>query len=450
MPATHPISRRRCLRALAGSAAALSVGTVPPLWAQGRRRPNVVFILSDDQGTVDLNCYGARDLVTPNLDALAAGGVRFTQFYVGAPMCTASRVGLLTGRYVQRALDPGTGIFPAETTLGELFQAAGYRTALFGKWHLGGSPPSDPNSQGFDEFLGHRCGAIDNYSHYNYWGGPAPRHALWRDREPYREDGVFLPDLVVRESRRFMERHRDRPFLLFVASNQPHYPLQPEPRFLGQYGHVQDPSRRAYGAAVTSLDDKVGQIVRAIADLGLAQDTIVVFMSDNGHSLEPQAGGGGGSAGPFRGAKPTLWEGGIRVPSIVSWPGHIARGQVRDQMASAMDWLPTLARYCGIDVSPLALDGRALDGRDLSGLIASPGAPSPHEALHWMIVGTYWAVREGRWKLLHRSEGRFLVDLETDPGESANLLAARRDVADRLQAQHEAWGLKPVYDAAPE
>ncbi len=429
-----PMTRRQCLRTLATSAAALSVVGAAPLAT--RSRPNVVVILTDDQGTVDMNCYGATDLITPHMDALAAEGVRFTDFYVSAPLCTASRISLLTGRYFQRAYLAGRGIHESETTMAELFRDAGYRTGVFGKWHIGG-PPWDPQGQGFDEFVGHRVGAIDNYSHFTYWAA-VPQHALLRGREPYREDGTFFPDIVTRESIDFLTRHRDTPFFLFVSYNQPHYPLQPEERFLRQYDHAQG-ARRIYGAAVTSLDDKIGQIVAALDEQGLRDNTIIVLMSDNGHSEEPQ--GIGGSAGPFRGAKKSLFEGGIRVPCVVSWPGRIPRGQVRQQIGSAMDWLPTLADYCGLDTSDLALDGRSLTD------VIGADAPSPHAALHWMLA-TQWAARQDVWKMISRGDTMFLANLHGDPGESRNLANDRPDIISRLRARHEAWvatGIKPIY-----
>lgn len=431
-----PISRRQCLQTLATSAAALTLGGA--LNADAGTPPNVVFILTDDQGSVDMNCYGATDLMTPNMDALAAKGVRFTDFYVTAPMCTASRISLLTGRHFQRSYLAGRGIHESETTMAEFFRAAGYRTGCFGKWHIGG-PPWDPIGQGFDEFVGHRVGAIDNYSHFAYWAA-APRHAMFRGREPYREDGTFFPDIVTRESIDFASRHRQQPFFLFVSYNQPHYPLQPEEHFLQQYAHVEG-ARRVYGAAVTSLDEKIGQLMAGLEAQGLTDNTIVVLMSDNGHSEEAVAEGGGGSAGPYRGAKKTLFEGGIRVPCIVSWPGHIPQGHVRSQVGTAMDWLPTLAGYCGLDTGDLSLDGR-----DLRGAIGDDDA-SPHSVLHWLL-GTMWATREDRWKMISTGEALFLSDLVADPGESHNLTESRPDVVARLQAHHEAWmatGIEPIY-----
>jgi arylsulfatase A len=429
------MSRRRCLGLLAGSASLLSM---PGLAGATTRRPNVVFILTDDQGTVDMNCYGSTDLITPHMDALADQGVRFTDFYVTAPMCTASRISLLTGRHFQRSYFAGKGIHESETTIAELFRGAGYRTAVFGKWHLGG-PPWDPLGQGFDEFVGHRVGAIDNYSHFSYWGG-SPRHALYREREPYREDGTYFPELVTRESIDFATRDDARPFFLFVSHNQPHYPLQPEVEYLEQYGHVQG-DRRRYGAAVTSLDAQIGRLLQALDEGGLRENTIVVLMSDNGHSEEASVDGRGGSAGPFRGAKKTLFEGGLRVPSIVSWPGTLPSGQVRTQMATALDWLPTLADWCGIDTGDLALDGRSLDR------VVRRNEPTPHEALHWQL-GPMWAIREGDWKLMHAGGGAFLANLAQDPGERVNVAARHPDVVRRLTARHDAWratGIEPIY-----
>lgn len=431
-----PISRRQCLQTLATGAAALAL--TGPLQAGAAKPPNVVFILTDDQGTVDMNCYGATDLITPNMDALAAEGVRFTDFYVTAPMCTASRISVLTGRHFQRSYLAGRGIHESETTMAEFFRAAGYATGFFGKWHIGG-PPWDPIGQGFDEFVGHRVGAIDNYSHFAYWAS-VPRHAMLRGREPYREDGAFFPDIVTRESIDFASRHQDQPFFLFVSYNQPHYPLQPEERFLRQYDHAEG-ARRIYGATLTSLDDKIGQLMAGLEARGLRENTIVVLMSDNGHSEESMAEGGGGSAGPFRGAKKTLFEGGIRVPCIASWPGHIPQGQVRTQMGTAMDWLPTLAGYCGLDPTSLSLDGRDL------GRVIDNNVPSPHESLHWLL-GTHWAIRQNRWKMISIGDGILLSDLEADPGESHNLAEAHPDVVSRLQTAHQSWiatGIESIY-----
>lgn len=421
------MNRRQCLRQLAAGTAAASLGLPAWLSAAGGRPPNVVLILSDDLGSVDLGCYGAADLATPHLDALASRGVRFSQFYVGAPLCSASRAGLLTGRYFQRALDQSKGLRASETTMAEMFRAAGYRTALYGKWHLAGDPPN-PNGHGFDDFLGHTAGAVDSYSHFSYWDG-APGHALVRNGAPYYEDGSYLPELLVRESCRFIEQDPASPFFLLLSLNQPHYPMQPEARFREASGHIADPNRRLYAANVSSMDAKVGQVVACLERNGLRDDTIIIFLSDHGHSDEP--GGRGGSAGVLRGGKMTLFEGGIRVPCIAAWPGRFPAA-VCAQPVMAMDWLPTLAAYCGLDVTGLQLDGRSLQ------TVIDTGAPSPHPQLHWMM-GSYWAVRDDRWKLITHNVNVFLADLKSDPGERQNVATDHWEVVDRLQLSHEEW-----------
>lgn len=412
------------------------------------RRPNVVLIFTDDQGSVDVNCYGAHDLHTPTMDALAARGVRFTQFYVGAPVCSPSRAALLTGCYPQRAGVPTNvgaenGLPPDQITIAEMLRGAGYATALFGKWHLGELPEMSPRAQGFDEFFGHKKGCIDNYSHFFYWSGPN-RHDLWRGDEEHWEDGRFFPGLVVREAARFIEAHRDKPFFLYLPFNMPHYPLQGMERFREMYRDMDEP-RKAYAAFVSTLDEKIGEVLQALDTNGLRENTIVIFLSDHGHSVEERNNFGGGNAGPFRGHKFTLWEGGVRVPCIVSWPGQFPEGEVREQFATSMDWLPTIAHYCGVDPPE-----RQIDGRPIAALIESGDASSPHNVWHWQLA-KQWAVREGKWKLvvngpestvngtLIPSAEVFLSDLEADPGESRNLATAHAEIVQRLTALHEEW-----------
>jgi len=423
-----------------------------PLQARAAsRKPNVIIILTDDQGTLDVNCYGSGDLHTPNLDALALRGVRFSQFYVGASVCSPSRAALLTGRCPQRAEVPTNvggenGLPPRQVTMAEMFRDAGYRTALFGKWHLGELPEMSPTAQGFDEFLGHKKGCIDNYSHFFYWSGPN-RHDMWQGGTEHWEDGNFFPDMVVREAARYMEEHRDEPFFLYLPFNIPHYPLQGQAKYRAMYASLEEP-RRSYAALVSTLDEKVGLVLGALDRHGLRDDTIVVFLSDHGHSVEERTNFGGGNAGPYRGHKFTFWEGGLRVPCMVSWPGHIPEGEVRGQMAISMDWLPTLAHYCGVEPP-----NHSLDGVNIAPLIASADAPSPHGALYWER-DKQWAVREGDWKLVingpastHNgkdmaAEETFLSNLADDPGETNNLAAAHPDIVARLTELHEAWRIE--------
>lgn len=407
------------------------------------RPPNVIVMLADDLGSVDLRCYGAQDLETPNLDALAARGIRFTQFYSAAPVCSPSRAALLTGRYPKNAglennVGGENGLQPDQVTLAEMFKAAGYRTAAFGKWHLGMRPEMSPLNQGFDEYFGHREGCTDNYSHFFYWSGPN-RHDLWRNDAQVHEDGVFFPDLIVRETQRFLRENREQPFFLYLPFNQPHYPIQPETRFRDRFAGLPEP-RAAYAAFVASLDEKVGQVLAEVDELGLRENTIVVFMSDNGHSVEERNFFGGGSAGPYRGHKFTLWEGGIRMPALLSWPGRLPEGRVCDTPAIAMDWMPTLASLCGVP-----LPERAIDGADLAPVFAEEGRPV-HEVLHWQLGG-HWAVREGPWKLVvdaPRDRGSandpvWLSNLADDPGESRNVAESKPEIVAHLSELHAAW-----------
>ncbi|MDA0337846.1 MAG: sulfatase-like hydrolase/transferase [bacterium] len=428
-PQGEDMSRRRCLSALGAGLAALALPL--PVAAAGRRPPNIVMIVADDLGSTDLGCYGATDLRTPHLDALAAHGVRFTDHYVTAPACTPSRASLLTGREHARALQRNVGMEAEETTLAELLRASGYHTAVYGKWHLGIPAAVSPLAQGFDEFVGFKVGAIDNYSHSYYWGAGVG-HRLWKDDAEYHEDGTYFPDLVTREATRFIERSGDHPFFLYLPYNQPHYPLQPTVTSLQQVAHITDPARRQYAACVQVLDDALGRIVGAIAAQGLTRDTIVLFLSDHGHSTEPDSLSGGRST-PYRGNKGTLLEGGIRVPCVVSWPGQYPEGIVRHQLTSSLDWFPTLAAHAGASTA-----GLTLDGRDLQSVISSPQATA-HAALCW-TYGDLWAVREGPWKLMGGGEGEIsLYNLDDDPGEMHDLRSQRHDRFRHLAEVRNNW-----------
>ena len=428
---------------------------LPP--AQAREaQPNVIIIYTDDQGTADVGCYGSTDLQTPGIDRLGATGLRFTQFYAPAPVCSPSRAGLLTGRYPLSAGVPGNvsstkgepGMPPDRVTIAEMLRPAGYATAHIGKWHLGYTPETMPNAQGFDYSFGHKGGCIDNYSHYFYWSGPNV-HDLYRNGEEVRHDGEYFPDLMVSEAGEFMAANRDKPFFIYFAMNAPHYPYQGEPEWLSHYeANSAAYPRNLYAAFLSSADARIGALVDQVETLGLAEDTIIIFQSDHGHSVEERAHFGGGSAGPYRGAKFSMFEGGIRVPAIIRWPGRIEAGAVRDQLGHGCDWLPTIAELCGV-----ALPTSPVDGKSLAGVIASPEAATPHDVVHW-LTGTgeqaQWAVREGDWKLignpqdpiLPKGEGlppHFLVNLAEDPEERVNRAEIEPEHTARLKALHEAW-----------
>lgn len=419
-------------------------------------QPNVILIYTDDQGTADVGAYGTTDIETPSIDRLAATGVRFTQFYAPAPVCSPSRAGLLTGRYPLAAGVPGNvsskrgeaGMPPAQVTMAEMLKSAGYATAHIGKWHLGYTPETMPNAQGFDYSFGHMGGCIDNYSHFFYWSGPNV-HDLYRNGEEVFHDGAYFPDLMVEEAGKFMATHREQPFFIYFAMNAPHYPYQGEPEWITEFRAkgVAYP-RDLYGAFLKSADARIGALIDRLEALGLGEDTVIIFQSDHGHSMEERAHFGGGSAGPWRGAKFSMFEGGIRVPAIIRWPGRIEAGGVRDQVAHGCDWFPTIAALCGVN-----LPETALDGKNLEGVIASAEAASPHGVLHWYTgagEGAPWAVREGDWKLLGNPADSsapkgealpplFLVNLRDDPGERTNLAERHPEVVSRLRGLHEAW-----------
>jgi arylsulfatase A len=418
--------------------------------------PNVILIVTDDQGAADAGCYGARDLKTPHIDSLAARGVRFTQFYAAAPVCSPSRAGLLTGRYPLRAglignaasQPQGKEAMPgAQVTMAEMFKAAGYATAHVGKWHLGYTPDTMPNAQGFDHSFGHMGGCIDNFSHFFFWQGPN-RHDLFRNGVEVQAPGRYFPSMMVEEAGRFIEQNRANPFFLYFALNLPHYPYQGEPKWLDHYKHLPYP-RNLYAAFLSSCDEHIGKLLKRVDDLGLRQETIVIFQSDNGHSTEERAHFGGGSAGSYRGQKFSLFEGGIRLPAILSWPGHLPAGEVRGQLAHACDWMPTLAELCGIK-----LLNPDIDGRSIVPVIRSANAPSPHDVLHWHVSGAkepQWAVRHGDWKLIGNVQSTpdpalsaddrrlFLANLAGDISEKTNSASRHPEIVQRLRHLHESW-----------
>ncbi len=419
-------------------------------YADSAGRPNVVIIYTDDQGSLDLNCYGSKDLATPHLDRLASEGVRMTKMYSPSAICSASRAGLMTGRFPARAGVPGNvssahghaGMPASEITIAELLKSAGYATGHVGKWHLGYTPETMPNGQGFDESFGHMGGCIDNFSHFFYWNGPN-RHDLWRNGKEVFMDGRFFLDLMVEEGHRFIKDNQDKPFFLYWAINAPHYPMQGTSKWRQHYKDLPSP-RRQYAEFVSTVDEKVGALVGKLDELGLRENTLIIFQSDHGHSTEERAFWGGGNAGPYRGAKACLFEGGLRVPSIASMPGTIPQGQVRDQLATGCDWYPTIAKLCGVD-----LPSRTYDGRDLTDVLKSAKAETPHDHFFWLMghgKNAQWAVQQGDWKLLgnpvDRTDRRknvkldkvFLANLSSDIGETTNVATKNPEVVQRLQA----------------
>jgi arylsulfatase A-like enzyme len=447
-----PITRRQFVQTAAASLAAIPASGLLAAGAAPARRPNVVLIMLDDLGSIDANCYGASDLATPNMDALAAAGVRFTNFHSTAPLCSPSRASVMTGRYPQRAgLDSNAsseygsniGLAPDEVTLGQMFKGAGYVTGHVGKWHLGYNDKTMPNARGFDHSFGHMGGCLDNYSHFFYWEGPN-RHDLWLNGKETWRDGENIGDIEVEQCSQFLEKNKANPFFLFWAINQPHYPLQGRPKWREHYKGLPSP-RSMYAASVSTLDELIGEVMAKLQSLGLAENTIVVLQSDHGHSMEIRSFGGGGNSGPYRGAKFSMFEGGTRVVSMISWPGMLPKGTVRDQFVAGCDWMPTLAELTGAE-----LPKRKLDGKSMVPVIQSATAQTAHPVFHWQL-GKQWAVRQGDWKLIGNPEDPshkapltaqdklFLVDLGKDISELKNVASQNPQKVAELSELHDKW-----------
>ena len=435
----------------------------PALGVSAVERPNILIILTDDQGTIDANCYGSTDLRTPNIDRLAATGVRFTQAYAHTVCCPA-RAALMTGRHPQRGgvhhwtqgdLNGPDGINMAlgEVTLAEALKPAGYRTALYGKWHLGAHRDFGPKKQGFDEFFGIRDGFIDNYNHYFLHGSGF--HDLYEGIKPVKAPGKYFPELMVQRSLKFIMQNKDRPFLLYVPFNIPHYPEQALKRFEAVYKDIADPARRSYAAIVSTTDHYIGKIVDKLEALDLRENTIIIFMSDNGHSEETgnrirvdnhgsgypkghfYGASGGGSTGKWIGQKGSFLEGGVRVPAIISYPAKLPKGEVRGQIITAMDWFPTVLDLCGVQQPS---NSPKLDGHSVLPLIRSAKAKSKYKILHF-AWGKKWAVREGDWKLIGSNGNtkvslRNLVDAKPEAKDYAK---AKPEIVQRLRTLHSDW-----------
>jgi arylsulfatase A len=412
-------------------------------------RPNVVVIMTDDQGTLDLNSYGAKDLFTPNFDRMAEKGVRFTQFYVGSSVCSPSRATLLTGKSPPGAGLTGNsgktgGLDTSQVTIAEMLKPEGYATAHIGKWHLGKDQGRRPENQGFDYTFGHMEGCIDNYSHFFYWSGPN-YHDLWENGEEVFEDGYFFQDSLVEKARNFIYEKKDQPFFIYFAINLPHYPLQPDAKWLEHYADLPSP-RKNYAACVSTVDEKVGQLIGVLESAGELENTLVIFLSDHGHSVEERTMWGGGYAGPYRGSKFGFFEGGLRVPAIVMGPG-VAKGVVIHNSAMSMDLFPTIADYCGVSQMPSGVEGSSLrsmlEGKD----------KQLRDTLYWNMKNERWAVRHGPWKLLFnprddtkvypkldpKKDRYFLANLEIDNTEGTNLVRKFPEKAWELIEVYKGW-----------
>lgn len=423
---------------------------------QTRQRPNVVLVYADDLGWGDLGCFGADDLQTPNLDALCASGVRLPQWYSNSPVCSPSRASLLTGRYPARAgvetILGGTrhtAGLPDLPTIASELRDRGYATSIFGKWHLGVDTDYSPLRRGFDTYFGFRAGCVDYYSHIYYWGEHTPLHDLWEDDEEVWSNGEYLTTIIARRASEWIEQHATEPFFVYVPFNAPHYPLHAPEEYVARFAHLPE-DRRMMAAMIAAMDDGVGAILAMLDRLGLRDDTIVFMSSDNGPSIEErnwlngeEVSYTGGSAGDLRGYKGSLFEGGIRVPAMISWPTMLPAGEDGRAVGAMMDLLPTILH---------AVDGttdRLPDGLDGISLLQelTDGTPAPDRSIYWSYEGQL-AVRTGRWKtIVDGAESmqapvavaECVFDLDADPAETDNLRGVQDEMFTQDAASARSW-----------
>ena len=470
------MSSLRLLRLLATLATAATAAVV--VCSAEPRRPNILFIVADDLGYGEPGCYGGTDIPTPHLDALAAGGVRFTHGYVTAAFCAASRAALLTGRYQTRFgfefnpigaknAAPGIGLPVGEKTVADHLRATGYATALVGKWHLGGTAEFHPQRRGFDEFFGflheghtyvpHPWEGVTTWLRRRalpdggtgrwtspdgrlvwttHMGGNEPDYdadnPLLRSSQPV-DERANLTDAFTREANDFITRHRTQPFFLYLAYNAVHSPMQAPEAYLAKFAHLPDLHRRLFAAMLAHLDDNVGRVLAHLRAPGLAENTLVVFLSDNGGPTKELT----SRNDPLRGGKGELWEGGIRVPFIVSWPGRITPRTDATPVIS-LDATATALALAGISAPPTPLDGV-----NLWPLLSGKSTAAPHSALYWR-VGERHAVRQGDWKLLRQRGAWQLYDLAHDVGEQTDRATAEPARTQALAALWETWNAAQV------
>ena len=433
-----PIARALCLVvfAIAGRSTSLAAGN----------RPNILVIVGDDMGYADVGVHGCQDIPTPHLDALANSGVRFTNGYVSGPYCSPTRAGLLTGRYQTRfghefnAGGGDRGLPVSEKTIADRLKTAGYATGIIGKWHLGDAPEHRPLARGFDEFFGFLGGG-----HSYFPGEGAP---IYRGEDDV-EEKAYLTDAFAREAVDYIDRHQDEPFFLYLAFNAVHTPMHADDARLKKFAAIPDKKRRTYAAMMSAMDDAVGEVMKAVRDKGLAENTLVFFFSDHGGPTMKGTTTNASINTPLRGSKRTTLEGGVRVPFFLSWPGHVPAGKLYDHPVIQLDVFPMAMKAAGAAVPADA----KLEGVDLVPYLTGENPEVPHDALYWRF-GQQMAIRKGDWKLVAydpvidggrgKATPKKLYHLANDLGEEQDLAASEPEKVQELQASWDKWNQSNV------
>jgi arylsulfatase A-like enzyme len=432
------VTRRVLLRDMALGTVAPASGVKNIFGQSVARPPNIVFIMADDLGYADVSCYGRPDISTPNIDNLAAKGVRFLQAYANSAVCSATRTALITGRYQYRLAigleEPlagrDVGLPPDHPTLPSLLRKAGYNTTLVGKWHLGVLPKFGPLQSGYDHFYGFRGGAVDYYTHANQ------RDDLWDDDVRVHQMGYLTDMLGSRAVDVVNENGKSgRPFLVSLHFNAPHWPWE-APGDEAESNRLRSASlfdfdggtQKTYQRMIQEMDLQIGRVLEALRKNGLTDNTIVIFTSDNGGERFADT-------WPFTGRKTELLEGGLRIPAIISWPAHIPQGRTTDQVAITMDWLPTLVAAAGVSFDPAFPP----DGINLLPILMGNSAVVERKLFWRYKANAQRAARDGDYKYLKILDNTFLFNVVEDPMERANLKVRREDVYDRIVAEWRDW-----------
>jgi arylsulfatase A-like enzyme len=406
------------------------------------RKPNVVVILADDLGWGELGAQGNKEIPTPNIDSIATNGVRFTQGYVSGPYCSPTRAGLMTGRYQTRfghefneggARNQGTpfGLPLDQTTMADRMKAAGYATAAIGKWHLGRNPKFRPTKRGFDEFYG----TLGNTAYFH----PQLLDSR-KSNDPARveDDEFYTTDAYGQRAAEWIDAHKTEPFFLYLPFNAQHAPLEAPQKYLDRFPQITEPNRKHFAAILSACDDAVGRVLETLRKNNLEENTLVVYLADNGGPT-PQT---TSNNLPLRGFKATTLEGGVRVPFFVQWKGRIPAGKVYEQPVIQLDLLPTALAAAGAEVSADA----KLEGVNLLPYLEGKETGAPHEALFWRF-GKQWAIRRGDWKLVASRLDQFkpqLFNLAEDIGEAKDLSGEQPEKVAELKAEWDKWDAENV------